>query len=89
MYKVKNNIDLKEFEKYGFRFINLTTEQINSFWGWMGLKNCIMECSTNDIGITKDKYIEMTDYEDMIDIDLYEDKLQELLNANLIEKVEN
>ena len=88
MLKIKDGVDLKKLEKFGFKFINHNIEKLNSYSEYMWIKNCIMECYEDSIGITNDRYIKITTYPEYLDIDNYAYKIYELLKANLVEKVE-
>lgn len=74
MLKVKDNIDLKELEKFGF----LEAEQ----YYYYPAVDCVMELRVWKTD--KTFYISVNDYEDIIE---EIDKLFDLIQAGLVEKV--
>lgn len=78
MWKIKDNVDLKELEKYGYRF---------GSWGLMG-KCYLKELEYMDaIYITEDRNI-IFDFEDVIDMEACINKtISDLIKSDLVEKV--
>ena len=77
MYKIKDNVDLNELKKYGYKF---------GEWGLMG-KCYLKELEYMDaIYITEDRKI-IFDFEDVIDIEVCVNKaIGDLIKADLVEK---
>lgn len=76
MLKIKDNVDLKELEKFGFKYFNngsYKIYEIDNWNSWIGveLKDRIIQ-----IGVEDYKYIE-------------ENVLFDLIKADLVEKVED
>lgn len=82
MLKIKDNVVLKELEKYGFREITLYDEKIYQ-------KDCICCGEGVEIDIRKDKSIDI--FWGYYTIRGEEQKrfIQDLIKANLVEKVES
>lgn len=82
MYKIREDVDLKDLEKYGFKEITLYGEKIYH-------KDCIC-CGTGvEIDIRKDKNIDI--YWGYYTMCGEEQKrfIQDLIKADLVEKVES
>ena len=79
MLKIKNNVDLKELEKYGFKFERGTT-YIKTFKS-DDTYICVSECELRIIDIE----IDIFDRE--YEINKIVDTLYDLIQAGLVEKV--
>ena len=74
MLKIRDDVDLKELEKYG-----LYKEKV--YWGYVYTDKNI------DIN-TKDRTIDTWDYLECTDLDEYNDILYDLIKDGLVEKVD-
>lgn len=80
MLKIKDNIDLKELEKYGFKFDRGTT-YIKQF----KCEDTYIVVSECDLRVV-DIYLDIFDRED--EINQIADTIYDLVKAGLVEKVE-
>lgn len=88
MYKIKDNVDLKELEKYGFKYNSMYYAYTKVFtYGFF----------TRHINIYIDnprfQYREMRAYSsipyDLLNDEYIESVIQDLIDADLVEKVED
>ena len=80
MLKIKDDVDLKELEKFGFEYIE---------WNDILRPSFQMENKIATMGIDrKNKEIGCTQYLECIELDNYQDLLYDLIQAGLVEKVE-
>ena len=75
MLKIKDNVDLKELEKYGFTYFEngaYKLYEIDDWNSWLGVetKNRILQIGVRDY------------------IDIKDDTLYDLIKADLVEKVD-
>lgn len=82
MFKIRNNVDLKELEKYGFKEITLYDEKIYH-------KDYICCGEGVEIDIREDKNINIYWGYYTIQGEEQEKFIQDLIKANLVEKVES
>lgn len=73
MLKVKDNVDLKELEKYGFEYNEYTKNYEND------------KC---DMLIQTKRTLNISTYLEMLDLDMYQELLYNLIKDDLIEKVD-
>jgi hypothetical protein len=78
MLKIKDNVDLKELEKFGF--INADEKYYPT------KKNDLIDRKSKNIYICKDREITQMIYDEYDEIDL--DIIYDLIKADLVEKVE-
>ena len=78
MLKIKDNVDLKELEKYGFSTMSL--------YGWYEKNICYDLNDRLDIYVNKKTRIIQVSTYDGYDVNL-DDTLYDLIKANLVEKV--
>ena len=72
MLKIKDNVDLKELEKYGL----YKTKAYRSY-----------VYTDKNIGVEENRTINTWDYLECTDLDEYNDVLYDLIKAGLVEKV--
>ena len=83
MLKIKDNVDLKELEKFGFEF----DEETHCYYKrCLGTFNKIMICDYEDIDVCKGLIVFHND--SAFNTTLYLDTLYDLIKADLVEKVE-
>ena len=73
MLKVKDNVDLKELEKYGFEYNEYTKNYEND------------KC---DMWIKTQRTLDISTYLEMLDLDMYQELLYDLIKDGLVEKVD-
>jgi len=74
MLKIIDNVDLKELEKYQFKYKKTPIGDLYD--------------NRNIEVIIKTRKIENADWGDLIDFDMYNDTLYDLIKADLVEKVD-
>ena len=74
MLKVKDNVDLKELEKYGFEYNEYTKNYEND------------KC---DMLIKTQRTLDISTYLEMLDLDMYQELLYDLIKDGLVEKVDD
>lgn len=79
MLKIKDNVDLKELEKFGFKYFGEEHYKV-SYFKDEGLLGC--NCAINVY--TKDRRLEIVDSYDQ---SVWEDIIFDLIQAGLVEKV--
>lgn len=82
MLKIKDNLDLKELEKFGFEY-----DEDNNYYFYYGFTraNCNSEMR---MYINKDDRIITTGFDMYVAEDKIHDKIYDLIQAGLVEKVE-
>ena len=74
MLKIRDDIDLKELEKYGFEYNEYTKNYENN------------KC---DMWIQTQRTLDISTYLEMLDLDMYQELLYDLIKDDLVEKVED
>lgn len=82
MLKIKNNVDLKELEKFGFEY---DEDNNNYFYYGFTRANCNSEIR---MYINKDDRIISTGFDMYVHEEKIHDKIYDLIQAGLVEKVE-
>lgn len=82
MLKIKDNVDLKELEKFGFEYY----EDFNE-WFYYGFTRP-NDNSEIRISITNDTRRIHPSFDYNVDFDMVYDKIYDLIKADLVEKVE-
>ena len=73
MLKIRDDIDLKELEKYGFEYNEYTKNYEND------------KC---DMWIQTQRTLGISTYLEMLDLDMYQELLYDLIKDDLVEKVD-
>lgn len=73
MLKIKDSVDLKKLEKFGFDYDEYTKCYDN------------IEC---DMWINTERKIENLVFKEMLDLDAYQEMLYDLIKADMVAKVE-
>ena len=84
MLKIKDNVDLKELEKFGFKIHKKAHYKLQRKNYIKNTPNCVIFIENDTRWITSD-YVEGFFRQDEI---IYQDLLYDLIKADLVEKVE-
>ena len=98
MLKIKDNIELKELEKYGFKILydentGQPKELVKQYYGWFyerKTKITFRKGFKLGLGFPKKKIWLSNFFEyNTTDLNLWQDTLYDLIKADLVEKVED
>ena len=98
MLKIKDNVDLKELEKYGFKILydentGQPKELFKQYYGWFYERKTKISFRKGfklSLGFPKKKIWLSSFYEyDTNDLNLWQDTLYDLIKDGLVEKVED
>lgn len=79
--RIKKDVDLKELEKFGFKKIKRTDIRFSYF-------SYVNEKATMEVSELCNRIIDCDSYWECIKLFKYQDLLYDLIQANLVEKVE-